>query len=254
MKQFASQTLPSNFPYQQQDNYLPQCRLKWRQGQLLVRLSQDVKQPYLPSLESKQWLVECLKHSPVQLVCIDPALGEVALQRWAEACEQARKPVFLRRAIQELSRKQSKLSERVRQLIDWIVAFLLLILLSPVMLALLVLMHIYSPGPIFSRQWHVRAKGKLFRVIKFRTTEVNNDSRITAIGHWMCKYGLGKLPQLFNVLRGEMSLFGPRPLTLSEAMCSSLESQRRLNALRGSAEIQSVEVMITQLDLAGYEQ
>jgi lipopolysaccharide/colanic/teichoic acid biosynthesis glycosyltransferase len=121
------------------------------------------------------------------------------------------------------------------------------------MLAIVVLMQIYSPGPIFSAMWQVWAKGKLFRILKFRTTQVNDDSRTTPLGDWLTKYNLSKLPQLFNVLRGEMSFFGPQPLTLSEAVCSSLESQRRRNALRDSTKVQPVETRANQLDLAGYE-
>ena len=210
---------------QQRDNHSPQCRLQWRQGQLLVRLSQgDIKQPDLPLLEDEQRFVQCLQHSPVQLVRIDPTLGEAVLNRWADACEQANKPVFLWGSVaQKLKGKQSQLRGYLMRLIDAIATLVFLILLSPVMLAIAVLMYLYSPGAIFSLKWKVGTRGKLFRVLKFRTTSVNNDSRTTPLGRLMCKYSLDELPQLFNVLRGQTSLVGTRSLTLSEAVRLSLK-------------------------------
>lgn len=210
---------------QQRDNHSPQCRLQWRQGQLLVRLSQgDIKQPDLALLEDEPRLVQCLQHSPVQLVRIDPTLGEAVLKRWADACEQAKKPVFLWGSVaQTLKGKQSQLPWYLMRLIDAIAALVLLILLSPVMLAIGVLMYLYSPEAIISLKWQVGTRGKLFRALKFRTTPVNNDSRTTLLGRWMYKYSLDELPQLINVLRGQTSLVGTRSLTLSEAVRLSLK-------------------------------
>lgn len=220
---------------QQQQNEadrLPPCELQWRQGQLLVRLSQNLQQLYLPSLESQQWLVQCLKHSPVQMVCIDTNLGEAALKHWANACKQAKKPVFLRRTVaQKWQEKSSKFSWFIK-LIDWIAAFLLLMVLSPIMLAVIVLqMYVYSPSSIFSREWRVGARGKLFQSLGFRTTDVDQDSRTTPLGHWISKYNMDKLPQLFNILRGEMSLLGQRPANLCDAVGITLGEQRHLKSL-----------------------
>jgi hypothetical protein len=245
---------------QPRDNHSPQYRLQWRQGQLLVRLAQDVKQPYLPSLsylpslENDQWLVSCLKQSPVELVCVDAALGEAELQRWADACEQANKPVFLRGAIAKKMPKprQSGLSRRdkrlialswwVKRLIDWMAALLLLIVLSPVMLVVVALMYVYSRGEIFSRRWHVGARGKLFRIFRFRTKAVTvDDPRTTPLGRWMCRYSLDELPRLFNVLRGEMSLLGPRPWSLHDVMRFSPEAMTSDCATRVSAGRSLVE-------------
>lgn len=227
---------------QHSNNYLPHCILKWRQGQLFVSLGKQDKQPYLSAFESEQQVVECLKQSPVRLVRLDPNLGEAVLNRWADACEQANKSIFIRGSIAQklsrMTRRQSQFRQQLKQLIYWIVAFLLLILLSPVILATAILICIYSPGAIFSRQWQIGPQGKLFRLLKFRTTVVNDDFRSTGLVRWMCKYNVDKLPQLLNVLRGEISLRDSHPLTLSEAARFNLEGQPELSTLVEIAEAQ----------------
>lgn len=216
---------------QNEDERSVPCQLQWRQGQLLVKLSQDVKHLYLPSLESQQWLVQCLKHSPVEMVCIDTNLGAVTLKHWANACKQAKKPLFLRGTVpQKWNRKSSKLSGYIK-LIDWFAALLLLMVLSPIMLAVVILqMYVYSPKTIFSREWCVGARGKLFQSLRFRTTEVEHNSRTSPLGHWISKYNIHKLPQLFNILRGEMSLLGQRPVNLCDAVGIAPGEPRHLKA------------------------
>jgi vacuolar-type H+-ATPase subunit F/Vma7 len=189
------------------------CTLKWRRGQLLVKPLAGVKQPYLPSLDSKRSLVECLQHSPVNLVSIDPKLGEPMLRFWAEACEEAQKPIFI--SIPAANKLANQPWRQLQRLIDGIVAFLLLLLVSPIMLGLIVLMQVYSPESLFCREWRVGEQGKLFRTIKFCTTTKHN---ITPLGRWMHKYGVDNLPQLFNVLRGDISLTGSGCWTLEDAI------------------------------------
>lgn len=209
---------------QQQDDRSVQCQLQWRQNQLVVRHSQDVKQLYLPPLDDEQWLVECLQHSPVRLVKLDPTLGEAVLKRWVNVCDRANKPVFLSgTVVQKQTGRQNCWSWRLIRLIDAIAALVFLMFLSPVMLATAVLIYSDSPGAIFSRSWQVTARGKLFKALKFRTTEVMEDSCATVLGYWICRYQLDELPQLFNVLRGEMSLVKPHSLTLSDAVQLSLK-------------------------------
>ncbi|MEH1843412.1 MAG: heterocyst development glycosyltransferase HepC [Nostoc sp.] len=197
---------------EQQDNR-GYCTLQWRRGKLLVKPLGQVKQPYLPSLNSKRSLVECLQHSPVSLVSIDPKLGEALLRFWADACEEAQKPIFLSIPV---SKKLS--NQPFWRLIDWIAASVLLLLVSPIMLGLVVLMHVYSPGSIFCRECRVGERGKLFQAIRFRTQNT------TLLGRSMRKFSLDNLPQLFNVLRGEMNLTGSRCWTLEDAV-------RQLNKL-----------------------
>ena len=215
----------SSVEQQHSSNYLPHCILKWRQGQLFVRLGSQSKQPYISAFETEQQLVECLKPSPVRLVCLHSNLGEATLRLWADACEQANKPVFVRGNIPKTFQKQSKVSPQFKQWIDSFSAFLLLLILSPIILATAILIYLYSPEPISPKQWYIGTGGKFFRLFEFRTTVANDDSRATYLISWMCKYNLDKLPQLFNVLRGDISLKDLfYPLTISQALRLSLES------------------------------
>ncbi|MEH2011386.1 heterocyst development glycosyltransferase HepC [Nostoc sp.] len=186
------------------------CTLQWRRGKLLVKPPGRVKQPYLPSLDSKRSLVECLQHSPVSLVSIDPKLGEALLRFWADACKEAKKPIFL--SIPAGNKVPNQLLRQLQRLIDWIAALVFLLLVSPVMLGLIVLMQVYSPGSLFCREWRVGERGKLFQAIRFCT------HNITPLGRWMGKSSLDNLPQLFNVLQGDMSLIGSRSWTLEDAV------------------------------------
>jgi Undecaprenyl-phosphate glucose phosphotransferase len=111
----------------------------------------------------------------------------------------------------------------VKRAIDIIAASLALIVLSPAMLAIAILVKLDSPGPALFRQVRNGAGGRPFRILKFRTMAVmedgedvrqakaEGDPRVTRVGRWLRPTSLDELPQLVNVLRGEMSLVGPRP-------------------------------------------
>ncbi|MBD2353068.1 sugar transferase [Tolypothrix sp. FACHB-123] len=213
----------------QQNLQSPYCTLLWRRGQLWVKSPKHGKQPYLPSLYNEQLLVDCLKHSPVKLVSIDSRLGEAWLSLWAEACEQANKPIYLRLSSGNHRLKQGKgksWKKQFQRLIDWIVALVLLLLATPAILALVLLMQVYSPGSIFASEWQVGEGGKLFRALNFRTTEQQS---LTRLGRWMRQYNLHNLPQLFNVLQGDRGLIGSRCWTLEDAVSLSSEAQTELN-------------------------
>lgn len=202
--------------------------LQWRRGQLLVNSSRRLPQPYLPSLDHQQLLVECLKHSPVNLVSIDAKLGPTVLKFWAEACEQAHKPIFLRISSGSKIFKRASHGAMWLHLIDRIIAGLLLLFLSPIMAVLIMIIHFYSPKSLFVREWRVGEKGKLFQVIKFSTTSHKNSQ---GLGYWLQKSGLEYLPILWNVLRGDMSLILTRCWTLEDAVRLSLARQEQLNTL-----------------------
>jgi lipopolysaccharide/colanic/teichoic acid biosynthesis glycosyltransferase len=219
----------STVPQHEQNDLSPSCRLQWRRGQLLVKLPGEVKQPYLPSLDSEQLLVECLKHSPANLVSIDAKLGENLLKFWADACEEANKPLFLRiSSSNKLLKSSSQSGKKLQQLIEWLMALVLLILVSPIMLGIMILMRVDSPGNLFSYEWRVGEQGKVFRVIKFCT---NTKDNLSPFKSWMRKFGLDNLPQLFNVLRGEMRLLKSRCLSLADAVNLSLTAQKQQKKL-----------------------
>ncbi len=239
---------------QPQNHSSPYCKLQWRRGQLLVKSPGNVKQPYLAALDKEQSLVECLKHSPINLVRIDPKLGEAKLLLWASACEQANKPIFLHiPSADKLPKAGSSLLWWLKRFTHWIAALVFLLFMSPVMLGLVLLIRVYSPGSLFSRQWHIGERGKLFRVIKFRTTTVaenkltrENEQNITSLGLWMRKSGLDSLPELFNVIRGEMSLVGPRCYTLEDIVQLTLGEQQQMNTPPGITSLWQVEANSNQ--------
>ena len=95
-----------------------------------------------------------------------------------------------------------------------------LILFSPLLLIIALLIKMKMPGPIFFRQQRVGREAKLLRIVKFRTMKVNHggstisvkgENRITPLGATMRKYKLDELPELWNILIGDMSFVGPRP-------------------------------------------
>jgi exopolysaccharide biosynthesis polyprenyl glycosylphosphotransferase len=118
---------------------------------------------------------------------------------------------------------------RLKRLMDVALASLFLVVSSPVMLAAALLIKLDSAGPVFFRQERLGQKGRPFKIIKFRTMFVGaendgpvwtdqNDPRITRVGKVLRKLRLDELPQLFNILQGEMSFVGPRPLAHTSYM------------------------------------
>jgi len=108
------------------------------------------------------------------------------------------------------------------RLVDLVSSFLGLIVLSPLFLAVTLSIKLTSPGPVFYRGLRTGRDGKPFRLYKFRTMIADadkhgpgittaGDRRITRIGRWLRDYKIDEIPQLINVLKGDMSLVGPRP-------------------------------------------
>jgi lipopolysaccharide/colanic/teichoic acid biosynthesis glycosyltransferase len=111
----------------------------------------------------------------------------------------------------------------IRRLLDIAISSLLLVLGAPVLALAMLAVRLESPGPVIYRQGRVGREGKAFDVLKLRTMVDDaehigaglavdeNDSRITRVGAFLRRTSLDELPNLFNVLRGDMSLIGPRP-------------------------------------------
>jgi exopolysaccharide biosynthesis polyprenyl glycosylphosphotransferase len=110
-----------------------------------------------------------------------------------------------------------------KRTIDVVCALILLILTSPIFLVTAILIHAYDHGPVFYQQVRCTQGQKQFKIIKFRSMRVDaekdgvarlaaeHDDRITPIGHFIRKVRIDELPQLINILRGDMSFIGPRP-------------------------------------------
>ena len=101
-------------------------------------------------------------------------------------------------------------------LFNYILAFFLLIFLTPLLIFIVILIILTSGFPIFFIQERIGYKNKIFKIIKFRTMIKNNISdetrNITNIGKFLRRYSIDEIPNLFNVLKGEMNIVGPRPL------------------------------------------
>jgi len=118
--------------------------------------------------------------------------------------------------------KKSKLTMWMKRVSEFSISLIGLILLSPLILIISILIKIDSRGPVFYKQERVGERGKIFRLLKFRSMVENaesngpvwaekNDDRITHIGRWTRKWRLDEIPQMFNVLKGDVSFVGPRP-------------------------------------------
>jgi exopolysaccharide biosynthesis polyprenyl glycosylphosphotransferase len=142
----------------------------------------------------------------------------------------------------------------VKRLLDITFSLILLILLAPVFVVVAVLIQLYSPGPVFFRQVRMGLNKRRFRIFKFRTMvpnaekmmaqleahneasgpvfKIKEDPRITPIGRVLRRTSIDELPQLVNVLKGDMSLVGPRPLPVRDYEGFSEDWHRRRFSVR----------------------
>jgi exopolysaccharide biosynthesis polyprenyl glycosylphosphotransferase len=143
----------------------------------------------------------------------------------------------------------------LKRVIDTVLSLLLLLFLAPLFLVIGIAIKLTSPGPAFYVSDRIGKKGRVFRLWKFRTMKVDadrmkaflassnerdgilfkikNDPRVTPLGRFLRKFSLDELPQLFNVLWGDMSLVGPRPPLANEVARYELQHYRRLEVLPG---------------------
>ena len=143
----------------------------------------------------------------------------------------------------------------IKRLLDLVISFVLLIILSPVFLITALVIKYTSPGPVFFRQERSSLNGRRFTLFKFRTMvndaeqkladllsrnemkgpafKMEHDPRITPAGRFLRKFSIDELPQLWNVLWGDMSLVGPRPLLFNEVEQYDNWQRRRLTMRPG---------------------
>jgi exopolysaccharide biosynthesis polyprenyl glycosylphosphotransferase len=182
------------------------------------------------------WLVADFFKTNISRTCIDDFYG---------------RPMLVFRSAPEASWQAV-----IKQVTDFVGALVLLIILAVPMTIVALIIKLTSPGPVFFRQLRSGLNGSPFTIYKFRTMVTNaeqikhelaamnemsgpvfkitGDPRVTPIGRWLRKFSIDELPQLFNVVRGEMSLVGPRPLPVDEIRrISDLAHRRRLSVRPG---------------------
>lgn len=141
------------------------------------------------------------------------------LPKW-ENLEESLQCEAVKKYYDILSKKKGSLF--IKRLFDIVVSLIMIILLSPILIFISIWIKIDSPGTVFYRQVRVTKNNKDFRIFKFRTmvsnadkigslVTVGQDNRITKVGNKLRKLRLDELPQLFNILKGEMSFVGTRP-------------------------------------------
>lgn len=178
-------------------------------------------------LEGEQRILEILKDVEIQ---ISTGTSEL-LNSSVEVIDDDLLPLILVK-----KRRADGLHLLLKVLIDYVLATFFVVLLSPILIVLALLVKLTSSGPIIHKRKVVGKNREEFYFYKFRTMHVNgdamltpeqraewlkefkieNDPRITKVGVWMRKLSLDELPQFFNVLRGEMSMVGPRAITMPE--------------------------------------
>ena len=138
-----------------------------------------------------------------------------------------------------------------KRLIDLLVSTGAILVLTPLLGVVAIFVKLSSPGPVFYCQERVGQRGRKFRIIKFRSMRVNGenlgpgvtvsgDPRITTVGKWLRKLKLDEIPQFWNVLKGEMSLVGPRPELPSYVRTYTAEQTKVLSVRPGITDSASI--------------
>jgi lipopolysaccharide/colanic/teichoic acid biosynthesis glycosyltransferase len=139
----------------------------------------------------------------------------------------------------------------MKRLFDVIASSAGLVVLLPLLAVLAILLKRESTGPVFYRGLRAGRHGRPFRIFKFRTmvldadkiggpSSSSDDPRITRVGNFLRRYKLDELPQLINVLKGEMSLVGPRPEVVQEVLLYTEEEKRLLEVRPGITDWASI--------------
>lgn len=128
----------------------------------------------------------------------------------------------------------------IKRLLDFLIALVAIFLCIPFILIISIAIKLDSNGPIFFKQERTGYKGKNFMLYKFRSMSLDNDvhnfkekNKLTRVGKIIRKTSLDEIPQLFNILRGEMSFVGPRPWITDYAKYFTEEQMKRLDVLPG---------------------
>jgi exopolysaccharide biosynthesis polyprenyl glycosylphosphotransferase len=155
-----------------------------------------------------------------------------------------------------------KITQQLKRVLDILVSSIALIFTSPIMLGTAIIIKLDSPGPVIFRQTRVGKWGEPFICFKFRSMYIDaearkeqllaqneangpvfkmkHDPRVTRVGRIIRKLSIDELPQIFNVLRGDMSMVGPRPPVPKEVAQYTFDQMRRLDAVPGITGLQQI--------------
>lgn len=148
--------------------------------------------------------------------------------------------------------ENKKLQKFIKLIFDIVVSFIVLIIFLPIWIIVAILIKVTSPGPVFFLQDRPGQYKKIFKVYKFRTMRLGSekmikgqevmkdDDRITSIGKFLRSSKIDEIPQLLNVLKGEMSLVGPRPERVASLVDYTDEISKRLNMKPGMTGLAQV--------------
>ncbi|MCD4651524.1 MAG: sugar transferase [Candidatus Cloacimonetes bacterium] len=187
-------------------------------------------------------------------MAIDKLLREKLMKELSDSSIKGKRRQYLRKIM--MWQFMVKFSYGLKRVLDIIVASVLMILLSPVFVLTAIVIYLEDPGPVFFMQKRVGKDGRFFDFYKFRSMVVNaeklkdkilkqnesgdgvifkmkRDPRITKSGRIIRRFSIDELPQLYNVLLGDMSLVGPRPPLPREVAEYSLEDRKRLHIKPG---------------------
>lgn len=144
----------------------------------------------------------------------------------------------------------------LKRIFDFIASLVALIVLSPILLIIALWISIDSKGGPFYKQIRVGLNGVEFKLYKFRSMRVNadkqgqitigNDNRVTTVGRFIRKYKIDEIPQLFNILKGDMSVVGPRPEVPKYVALYSTEQREVLRVKPGLTDYASLEYIDEQ--------
>lgn len=155
----------------------------------------------------------------------------------------------------------------VKRIIDFVFSLLLLVFLLPIFIVIAVIIKVTSEGPVIFKQKRPGLNREIFEVYKFRTMKpgseimiagkevLSDDDRVTSIGKYLRRFKVDELPQILNVLKGEMSLVGPRPERIASLADYTDEISKRLDMLPGMTGLAQVSgnIHLTLLDRYKYD-
>ncbi|WP_418223345.1 sugar transferase [Clostridium isatidis] len=145
----------------------------------------------------------------------------------------------------------NKINRAIKRIFDFVISLIGIIIISPILIIVAICIKLDSKGNILFLQKRIGKDGKPFNIYKFRTMvndaeklgaqiTVGKDSRITRVGAFLRKYKIDELPQLFNVLKGDMSLVGPRPEVPRYVKLYTEEERRVLKVRPGITDLASI--------------